>query len=95
MRRDQPRGKRRAARAQSTTHWWTTRPRPLPPDTVRTTRITTRLAEQPREPSTIRTVPETLLPTDSTSGQSIVLVTLLELLPVSPVAGKGRLLNKR
>ena len=88
VRRDQPRGKRSEARAQSTTHWWTSRPIPLGPDTVSISRITKRFAEQPRDPSTIRTVPDTLLWTDSTSGQWIVRVTLLELLPVSPVAGK-------
>ena len=87
VRRDQPRGNRRAARAQSTTHWCTTRPSPLHPDTKMTTRMTSRLAEQPREPSTIRTVPATFLWTDSASGHAIVLARLLELPPVSPVAG--------
>ena len=74
-----------AALAQSTRHWCTTRPRPAGLE-KRRTRTTSRLVEQPREPSTSRTVPDTFLVTVSSSGQSIVLDLRVMLAPASPVA---------
>ena len=80
-----PRGKSIAALAQSTRHWCTTRPSPAGLERRRMT-TTRRLAEEPREPSTTRTVPETLRVIVSSSGQKMVLVLLVRFPPASPVA---------